>query len=226
VAIPSDGELERMKKAWRSYVPEDVAALMGGRPTFLSINRYERKKNIGLAIRALALVHGDERAGTKSPGLVIAGGYDVRLAENVEHLKELQCIVQECGLEDRVVFMTSFSDEQRLALLCGCCAVTYTPTNEHFGIVPIETMAASTPVIACRSGGPMESVVDGETGYLKGPTPRDFADAMRKCLDDVSTLRANARGRVQAHFSRKAFGDALERILFDMQSAGDGLRHE
>jgi len=41
--------------------------------------------------------------------------------------------------------------------------------DEPFGIVPIEAQAAWTPVIATRSGGPMESVVDGETGFLVEP---------------------------------------------------------
>ena len=47
-----------------------------------SLNRYERKKDIPLAIKACA--------GLKSPvTLVIAGGYDERVLENVEHHLEL-----------------------------------------------------------------------------------------------------------------------------------------
>lgn len=32
-------------------------------------------------------------------------------------------------------------------------AVLYTPHNEHFGIVPVESMYVGTPVIAVNSGG-------------------------------------------------------------------------
>jgi alpha-1,3/alpha-1,6-mannosyltransferase len=42
----------------------------------------------------------------------------------------------------------------------------YTPANEHFGIVPIEAMHLGCVVIACNSGGPLESIEDGETGFL------------------------------------------------------------
>lgn len=35
--------------------------------------------------------------------------------------------------------------------------------NEHFGIVPLEGMAAGRAVIACNSGGPLESIVDKHT---------------------------------------------------------------
>ncbi|KAM1041810.1 hypothetical protein ACFX2C_030940 [Malus domestica] len=38
--------------------------------------------------------------------------------------------------------------------------------DEHFGIVPLEAMAAHKPVILCNSGGPVETVKNGETGFL------------------------------------------------------------
>ncbi len=49
-------------------------------------------------------------------------------------------------------------DRQRALLLAACRAVLYTPQHEHFGIVPLEAMAARRPVVAVNSGGPVESV--------------------------------------------------------------------
>ena len=65
----------------------------------LSINRYERKKNLGLVVEALALLR--ERLtsdGFAHLRLVIAGGYDDRLRENRETLLDLQALVQRHGL--------------------------------------------------------------------------------------------------------------------------------
>lgn len=45
----------------------------------------------------------------------------------------------------------------------------YTPENEHFGIVPVESMHMGCIVMACNSGGPLESVADKETGFLNPP---------------------------------------------------------
>ena len=62
-------------------------------------------------------------------------------------------------------------------------ALRYTPTNEHFGIVPIEAMHAGVrclsqqvtrqlnarlqvPVLATNSGGPTESILHEATGWL------------------------------------------------------------
>lgn len=69
-----------------------------------------------------------------------------------------------------VTFIRSFTDAQKAYLLRACSAVVYTPSHEHFGIVPLEAMAAFRPVIAVNNGGPLESVKNGQTGFLCEPT--------------------------------------------------------
>jgi alpha-1,3/alpha-1,6-mannosyltransferase len=54
-----------------------------------SLNRYERKKNIPLALKSFATYLKDSKNAKKDVLLVIAGGYDPRLPENVEHHLEL-----------------------------------------------------------------------------------------------------------------------------------------
>lgn len=78
----------------------------------------------------------------------------------------------------QVMFLPSFTDQQREELLQACRAVVYTPANEHFGIVPLEAMAAGRPVIAVNSGGPLETVKPQSTGLLCEPQPEAFARAM------------------------------------------------
>ena len=82
------------------------------RALFVSINRFERKKNIGLAIHALSLLpRGAAQlviAGMLESvkvyildyvsSLVCSGGYDSRVAENVEHYAELVALAAELGL--------------------------------------------------------------------------------------------------------------------------------
>lgn len=92
----------------------------------------------------------------------------------------------------QVRFLPSFSDQQRSALLAACVALLYTPVNEHFGIVPLEAMAAGRPVVACDSGGPRESVLHGQTGFLCRPTPASFAAAMRSILVSAAALTPTA----------------------------------
>ena len=82
--------------------------------------------------------------------------------------------------------VASFTDAQRGALLAASAAVLYTPPGEHFGIVPLEAMASGRPVVACNSGGPLESVAHGRTGFLCEPRPAAFANAMVQLLVSFS----------------------------------------
>jgi glycosyltransferase involved in cell wall biosynthesis len=92
----------------------------------LSINRFERKKGLALALRCLAELRRDASASAPLH-LVQAGGFDPRLAENVEHLQELRDEAQALGVADAVTFVPSFSDEQKVALLAAATVVLYTP---------------------------------------------------------------------------------------------------
>lgn len=194
---------------------EDLSGLLpeGRSFLFLSINRYERKKNLPLALQALAALK--ERLSTgewERVHLVMAGGYDERVVENVEHYEELRSLVASLGLEDHVTFLRSFSDKQKLSLLHSSTCVLYTPSNEHFGIVPIEAMYSRCPVIAVNLGGPLESVAHDETGFLCEPTPECFSEAMQKFVTDPKLkqrMGQAGRERVQQRFSLQAFTEQL-----------------
>ncbi|XP_049586940.1 alpha-1,3/1,6-mannosyltransferase ALG2 [Syngnathus scovelli] len=180
---------------------------------FLSLNRYERKKNLGLALRALAQLRRalppGRRAGVH---LVVAGGYDERVGENLEHYAELKELASQLHLEDCVTFLRSPSDSVKVALLRGSHATLYTPSGEHFGIVPVEAMYCCCPVIAVNSGGPLESVADGETGFLCEPTAEAFSKAMERLVVEPQLRRdmgQAGRKRVQDKFSLQAFSQQL-----------------
>ncbi|MCO5573387.1 hypothetical protein L7F22_027157 [Adiantum nelumboides] len=198
---------------------------------FLSINRFERKKNIGLAILAFSLLldHLKKDKQTQGGGshgrlkLVIAGGYDARLKENHDYMRELIDLTETNKIKDHVVFMPSCSTEKRDELLATCLCLTYTPTDEHFGIVPLEAMAAQKPVIACNSGGPTESIVHNVTGFLCEPTPKNFFSAMNIILSDPQRalqMGSSAQEHVKAHFSRHVFGANLNALAFSVLNSG------
>ncbi|KAG1711059.1 hypothetical protein DVH05_013775 [Phytophthora capsici] len=186
---------------------------------FVSLNRFERKKNVALAIEALVELRNrlptDEFQRVK---LIVAGGYDPLNTENKEHLIELQDIVANHGLGEHVEFRTSVSNSMKLELLRKAHAILYTPDREHFGIVPVEAMACGTPVIAVSSGGPLESIADGETGFLCEQKPQAFAEAMIELCGPKNSIRvvemgACGRLRAQKIFSLETFGDTLQGLV-------------
>ncbi|XP_032716591.1 alpha-1,3/1,6-mannosyltransferase ALG2 [Lontra canadensis] len=198
-----------------SAVPEKLDDLVpkGKKFLFLSINRYERKKNLTLALEALGELRGRLTSQDwDKVHLIMAGGYDERVLENVEHYQELKEMVRQSDLGQCVTFLRSFSDTQKIALLHGCTCVLYTPSNEHFGIVPLEAMYMQCPVIAVNSGGPLESVVHGVTGFLCEPDPVRFSEAMEKFIHEPSlkaTMGLAGRARVKEKFSSAAFTEQL-----------------
>jgi alpha-1,3/alpha-1,6-mannosyltransferase len=207
--IPTSTETAAEDKSLETY---------SKRPFLLCISRFERKKNLELAIQALALLRADAQIRQKKLMLVIAGGYDERLVENVTYFAHLQSIVQEHDLSDDVHFALNVSDATRDALLRRCLAVVYTPSYEHFGIVPLEAMRVGKPVVACDSGGPRETIVDGVTGSLcsEPVTPAAFAKALQSLILDEEKRRRfghRAAERAQNCFSRAAFGDRLVELL-------------
>lgn len=148
--------------------------------------------------------------------LTLAGGYDTRVVENVEHFLELEQIAADLGVSKHVCFLKSPEDKEKISLLCSCSALVYTPSGEHFGIVPIEAMYCGVPVVAVNNGGPTETVVDGETGFLRIADPEEFANAMESVAmagDDLHRLGANGKRRVKKEFSFSAFTAHLDKIV-------------
>ncbi|KAL7298504.1 hypothetical protein TKK_0008284 [Trichogramma kaykai] len=184
----------------------------------LSINRYERKKELTTAIQALAdlkqYLTAEEYRRTF---LIMAGGYDKRVEENVEYYMELISLADELGVADNVSFLRSPTDIEKVSILMNAHVLIYTPPNEHFGIVPLEAMYASKPVVAHNSGGPKESVIDNVTGYLCEKS--QFAEKLATLIKDKdlrTKLGEAGKQHFQEKFSFQAFSNNLNSTVLDM----------
>ncbi|KAL2800557.1 glycosyltransferase [Aspergillus keveii] len=217
---------------------EAEGKLWGGKKILLSVNRFERKKDLALAIRAY---HGLGEAKRRGTRLVIAGGYDNRVQENVQYHRELDTLATSLGLETAtsktvpsalsipdsidVLFLPSVPSAFRDILLSQARLLLYTPINEHFGIVPIEAMRAGIPVLASNTGGPLETIVEGETGWLRDATDdAQWTAVLDKVLYQLSEKELKrmselARKRVESEFSLRAMGEKLEEEIGDMLSS-------
>lgn len=104
--------------------------------------------------------------------LVIAGMVDHKSQEYFQSLRE-----QAAG-DESIEFRASPSDSELADLYGRCFAVLFTPFNEDWGIVPLEAMAFSKPVVAVNRGGPRETVVHEVNGLLSEPSIEDFSTQM------------------------------------------------
>lgn len=229
---PSAGSLELVNK------------LLGINNFFLSINRFERKKNIQLAIKSFAAYIAN--TGDNSQSIVISGGYDPRVSENVQYLDELKQMCKDLKLSYQVhspstenladeltnteipdvLFLTSISTDLKNALISKCDILLYTPTNEHFGIVPLEAMRMGKPVLADKSGGPLETIVDfsrdpsNYTGYTIEADITKWTNALEQVKgltnEELEKLAIRTKRRVDEKFSFVALRNKLVKVIHQM----------
>jgi D-inositol-3-phosphate glycosyltransferase len=139
--------------------------------------RLQPLKGPDLAIRTLAELPVGHR-----PRLVVAGQTSVDFSWYAQQLRDL---ADELQVSDEVLFIGSQDRPQLAKLLRSACVLLNPSLSETFGLINLEASASGIPVIATRTGGMTESVVDGTTGLLLDTRdPRDWAQALRRFTDD------------------------------------------
>ncbi|HXE13957.1 MAG TPA: glycosyltransferase family 4 protein [Bryobacteraceae bacterium] len=130
-----------------------------------------------------------------------------------EYLKTLLC----GAAAERVHFLGFIPRPELIDLYYQADVFAFPPVwNEGFGLPPLEAMAAGVPVVASRSGGVVETVQDGRTGFLVEKEDSDsLADALVMLLKDDAgreTMGRAARRRAFESFTWDVIArEALER---------------
>nr|WP_240942540.1 glycosyltransferase [Planosporangium thailandense] len=104
-----------------------------------------------------------------------------------------------------VTFETRPTRERLRELYWGAKCLLY-PAHEDFGMIPVEAQACGTPVLGLARGGLLETVVDGETGFLTGALEAAAYAALVRKLDEFS---ADAAMTNASRFSSDAFKERL-----------------
>lgn len=149
---------------------------------------------------------------------------DLYIGGDGEYKENLIFLANELGISSNVTFLGKLP-EDKLNYYYSKSKVVVFPTNkEPFGIVPIEAMAAGTPVIANKSGGVTESVRDGVTGYLV-----DLNDVHKLAIkienlfvnnELCSHLSKNARLHIENNFTWDIAANKLNELLLCHEKGG------
>lgn len=114
--------------------------------------------------------------------------------------------VSNLGLESRVVF-EGYAQDITTALRSCSVAVSPSIKPEPLGRVVMEAMHLGIPVVASDSGGHLETITSGETGFLfKTADGEDLARILKKLYDDPElriTVAEKAMHKAEAWTSEK-----------------------
>ncbi|MFN8498734.1 MAG: glycosyltransferase family 4 protein [Anaerolineae bacterium] len=151
------------------------------------VSRQDPQKRIDLLIKAMPHTHSGIRA--------VIGGTGPMLAAN-------KALAAEMGVADRVEFLGFVDDERLIDLYANALAVFYAPFDEDYGFVTLEGFLSRKAVVTARdSGGTLEFVRDGQTGFVF-----DAADpaGLARLLDDLMADKERARRMGEAGYRRVA----------------------
>ncbi len=157
---------------------------------YLLVGELVKYKRPDLAIEAF------NRSGKK---LIVAG-----VGEELNGLK--------LTANSNITFVGRVSDKKLRELYSNAQALIF-PGIEDFGIVPLESQATGTPVIAYGDGGALETVIDGETGLLfSSQTP----ESLNRAIDEFELLQTTFDSeKIKSHtksFSQQRFQRELKSL--------------
>jgi glycosyltransferase involved in cell wall biosynthesis len=177
---------------------------------FLMLCRISREKNLDRVIKALSRL---ERV-----TLVIAGA-----VQDQPFYDELQSLINEMGLKERVIFAGYVSGERKYALVDSSAAVVLLSLYESDSIVIKEALVRGKPVVASRVGPLPSMISQGENGYLADPTDEE---AIASALAAVLVLSPEQRGRMEETNKKKGiqygWGAVTAALLNDIQKCEGG----
>lgn len=166
---------------WRggSIVFEEILRL---KPYILSVGALKFRKGYHNSIQAFSIV----AKKIKHLNYVIIGQ-----GEESDYAKELKNIIKENNLENRIFFVSSGVDDNKLLGFYRNAEIfVLTPVEENhhfegFGIVYLEAAASGLPIVATYNSGAISATKDGYNSILVHQNdPQKTADAIIKIISD------------------------------------------
>lgn len=182
--------------------------LLEGEFKILTVARLHRYKGIKYLIEAMKLLK------YQMPEAKL---YVLGKGPEEESLKKL---VNEFGLERKVEFIRKAIPNYEMPFLYRECDVYVQPSIiEPYGIAVLEVMACGKPVVGTKVGGMLDTIKDGETGFIvEHGNAEEIADRIMILKDENKRAGMEIRARewVVENFDWMVIGKRYQEILEDL----------
>lgn len=189
------------------YPPVDVGgytATADHDDYYLVLSRLVPAKRIGEVIEAF---HDLNRGGTERQLIIAGDGY---------HRDELE---ETADGAEYIDFEGYVSEKRKLQLYQRARATIMNAENEDFGIVPIESMAAGTPVLGVEEGFTEYQIKDGENGRLYDRGVEELASTVVQFERHGVGWSAERIHRYAQQFSADRFEREMRDVVEEAQEA-------
>jgi sucrose synthase len=180
-----------------------------GKPILFAMSRLDRIKNMTGFVDWYSR---DEALQEEANLLLVGGRLDPDESDDGDERRQIELmheLLERDGLDGRVRWVEMQTNKNRVGELYRVVADTrgafvQPALFEAFGLTVVEAMSSGLPVFATRYGGPLETVLDGVTGFHIDPMRGD--EATQKMTDFFKSTKADA-----GHWTRVSEA-ALERV--------------
>jgi glycosyltransferase involved in cell wall biosynthesis len=160
----------------------------------LYIGRIHPKKAIDNLVRALSI----SKEFLRSEYVLKIAGRGKKVFEN-----DLRELVEKLGLSEKVIFVGQVEGIEKQKLLADAFWTIMPSHTENFGVVVLESLAQSTPVIASK-GSPWASLENEKIGFWTDNSPETLAKKIEEILEmpeiEYREYRQKCRGFVEREF--------------------------
>lgn len=145
-----------------------------------------------------------------------------RAADDAYRARILKAWETDPLLHDRLTYLGFRADPERV--IAAADVVVCASGFESYGMAAVEAMASGKPIVSTRRGGPSETIVEGETGFLvdAGDAPALAERVIRLLRDPVLRQRLGeaGRARVEAQFSAQAMAARFSEVVRGLVESG------
>lgn len=194
--------LSNMVRIEKSYSPTPYSNPI----TIGSLGRFVKKKGFSYLIESIKLIK--------------ESGHNVRLiiGGDGEERNNLEQLVSKLNLNKEIDFVGWVSD--KVAFFNQIDIFCLPSVNEPFGIILLEAIEQSKPVVATNSGGPQEIIRHRQDGFIANiNSATDLAKYLTILINDqalANNLSKSAYDRLKTNYDIKIVAKQLSQILSNL----------